>query len=223
MKTNSKNIDNLLRDSLENYSSQPAANVRASISFRAKKFNFFKFNPGSFNVFYLSTLMLGISAIISFSLGLFENESTTIETKQNIEIKETTKDLNTTYNNEITEENIETTIATETPNTPINTRNYSTQTENNQFEQIETSNKIIEEPIIDIENAESLTETGIIETEIVANSDEKNDPISNESQNTTKTIIYDTVTNTNHVSIVDTVKTEVRETVKIKRPRRKNK
>lgn len=231
MKTNSENIDNLLRNSLENYSSQPASSVRANVSLKVKKFNFFKFNPGSFNVFYLSTLILGFSAVLCFSFGLFENEckNALTGTKHTIEINETSSNIvvedinNEITENHISENNTSTNVAIETPDNSINTRNYSTQTETNQFESNETTNEIITETIVELENTELINETGIIEAEIVTNSDQKDDAISNESQNSTKTIIYDTVTNINHVSIVDTVKTEVRETIKIKRPRRKNK
>jgi len=235
MKTNSGNIDNLLRNSLENFSSQPATSVRANVSLKIKKFNFFKFNPGSFNVFYLSTLIIGFSTILSFSLGLFENENDTAltETKQTEEIKKTSPNIVVEdLNNEITESNISanktnTKATIETLNNSLNTRTYSTEAETNQFEQIETKNGIIPETTNEVisedKNSNIANNNEVNESEVLLNSNQKDDVISCDDHNSTKIIVYDTITNINHVSVVDTVITKVKKTVHFKRPRRNNK
>ncbi|HOZ29729.1 MAG TPA: hypothetical protein PLL66_02330 [Bacteroidales bacterium] len=93
MSKNINNLDDLLRDSFEDFSSAPSPDIRAKLSAKLRYFNFFKFNPGTFNIFYLTAIILGTSATIIYSTSPSDNNSSKITIKsENLENKTSTQE-----------------------------------------------------------------------------------------------------------------------------------
>jgi len=192
-------IDDLLKENLDEFTSSPTPQVRAKISARIRYFNFLKFNPGSFNIFYLGAIVLGISATIVFS-----NEPQ--------KVKNTEEKVPTIKNTDsiIEEKNI---ITNE--DTVINVFMSDQQHKNHVYEETENSEFIKNETI------EQMTETSDNEheTENSVIAVEKNDTIIPEAIE--KNFIFDTIITPEIITITDTVKTEVHKTVEVKKKRNK--
>jgi DNA-binding transcriptional regulator YbjK len=206
MSNNYNNIDDLLRESFDDFSSAPSPELRAKVSVKVRHFNFFKFNPWSFNIFYLAAIVLGTTAIISFSTGAvgFNNETPVSEksTKTEERKSEETKTvlelpLTNTENKSVEKEIIKNDIANNQVILNQETKNVSN-----------TSSNIIESNLTKNSNVSLLVQNEINTTN---------------SATTEKTIIFDTIVETVKILVVDTVKTEVHRTVEVKKNRNNKK
>ena len=227
MINNENNIDNFLKNRFDDFSAPPAENVRAKVSSKVARFNFFRFSIASFNVFYLAALIIGVSTTLAFFSGVFDSGKS-----ETINIEQTSNQNNEVENTNSTEENasIKQTQDIHSEN-PLN--------ETSQIENIITEEKTVLANIPQTEistNNVELNET-ISESEIVTEIQD-----TNEFSNNTVTedrnadidvsinsqideglpilIIYDTIYTTNKITIVDTVTTEIRKEVKVRKPRK---
>jgi hypothetical protein len=206
MSNNYNNIDDLLRESFDDFSSAPSPELRAKVSVKVRNFNFFKFNPWSFNIFYLTAIVLGTTAIISFSTGAvgFNNETPISE------------------NSTKTEEKIfdETKTVLELP---------LTKTENNSVEKEIIKNDIANNQVLLNHETKTVSNSSsiVIESNSTKNSNasliEQNEIKTPNSTTTEKTIILDTIVETVKIIVVDTVETEVHRTVEVKKNRNNRK
>lgn len=203
MSRNINNIDDLLRDSFEDFSSAPSPAVRAKVSKSIKNFNFLRFNPGSFNVFYLAAIVLGTSVVVSISAGVFSSGSEHPGTTKNAESgrnSDAEKSVIVTNSEKIVhdseiadfEENIEENNNFNVPQTV--TDNYS-------------DLNVFEKSVCQSDNSEAEV-TVITETDSIPEE---------------KLFVFDTIVETVKIVITDTIKTEVRKTVEMKKNRRNQK
>ncbi len=203
MSRNINNIDDLLRSSFEDFSSAPSPAVRAKVSKSIKNFNFLRFNPGSFNVFYLAAIVLGTSVVVSISAGVFSSES---------EHPGTTKNAESGRNSAVEQSVIVTNSGKIVHDSEIADFEENTE-ENNNFplQQTVTDNytdlNVSEKSVSQSDNSEAevavITETDSIPEE--------------------KLFVFDTIVETVKIVVADTIKTEVRKTVEVKKNRRNQK
>lgn len=209
MKNSFNDIDNFLRDSFEDFSSEPAPALRSSISAKVRKFNFFRFNPMSFNIFYLIALIVGTGTIVSFATtgndtyiaknivspdkNIFELENLANQTNDEQISSNTLKpEFESVANNEI--------------NNNVNKSNI-----NKKNTEIETA---VENPVNNNENHT------VIVDEKTSNTLTDKIMVNEISTPTEKNIIFDTIIEEEKSTIIDTVNIEVRKTVEIKRKRK---
>ncbi len=129
MKTSKHNIEGLFNDGFKDYAVNPSNSVWTKINRKLNFQNFFKFNPGKFNIYYTAVLAVASSVVLYNTLNnnttitennkLIKNEAVIIETGLNTD--EGT--INTNSENIIIESNnlIE-------PNTFQNTQNNLNET-----------------------------------------------------------------------------------------------
>ncbi|HNQ67860.1 MAG TPA: hypothetical protein PKN32_05745 [Bacteroidales bacterium] len=199
MSKNINNIDDLLRDSFEDFSSAPSPDIRAKLSAKLRYFNFFKFNPGSFNIFYLTAIILGTTATIVFSIGpqeIKDNPIKPIETEKIINITPE-KNCNTIEGINITSDFSKNSITNEIS--------------------IDNPKSIISETNSSENSTESPENVFLNDTFI--NQTEKND--TGNSEVIEKNVIFDTIINPEKIIITDTVKTEIHKTVEVKNKKNK--
>lgn len=198
MSRNINNIDDLLRDSLEDFSSAPSPVIRAKISKSIKNFNFLRFNPGSFNVFYMAAIVLGTSVVVSISAGVFSSEYQYSKTIKSTELEKDTATEQSVTNFEATLQNTDEINISE-KNAGKSNNSTLKQSSVNNVTDLNVSGKsdhFENESII-------ITETNLIPEE--------------------KSFIFDTIVETVKIVVTDTIKTEVRKTVKMKKNRRNQK
>jgi len=195
MSTNYNNIDEMLSDSFEDFSSAPSPSVRAKMSKRIRHFNFFKFSAGSFNIFYLVAIILGTSLIFSYSSGVFNNDSTKITNTIIKDNHQSDQMIEKTDNNTVTNSNIK----TETKNNNKNTETVIS---------AEKSDIKFSPELISDEKDITVEQTQVVE------SNQEDVTFSTE-----KIIIYDTVVETEKIIITDTINKEVHKTVEVKKNR----
>jgi hypothetical protein len=209
------NIDDFLKDSLTDYSAPTSEYVKLQMAKKIKRFNFLKFNLGSFNIFYLGAVVIISTGILSFTPGIF-NDSSDVTKAKIIDEQE----LNTNLPNSETK-----TIdpnETQQPNTNNNYLILKNTTDNTHKESDNVSNNdntyVSEktDPFISETNDDIAPEDKNLITEIT-------DSIKIDSISEPTTIVYDTVINKNQINVVDTVITNVHQTVKIKKPKKRNK
>ncbi|MDD3740407.1 MAG: hypothetical protein PHH30_04130 [Bacteroidales bacterium] len=195
MSKNINNIDDLLRDSFEDFSSAPSPKIRAKLSAKLRYFNFFKFNPGTFNIFYLTAIILGTSATIIYSTSPSDNNSSKITIKS---------------------ENLENNI-----NTKEDTCTFLLDTEKSISQTNETSVDNSKSVIVKNDTGEdaSISPENVSENEIFIHENEIND--SGNSEPIEKSVIFDTIINAEKIVITDTIKTEVHKTVEVKKKKDK--
>jgi hypothetical protein len=202
MSNNYNNIDDLLRESFDDFSSAPSPEVRAKVSAKVKMFNFLRFNPSSFNIFYTLALVIGTSVIVTLSTGFFSTGTDEVIKPINIVTPEvgikTTEEINTS--------NSENTIETSNTNKAIvqNTgvknevvRNQGSAQNNNSVVFTESTEAIFENS----DDDSIKTSSNIIAGEITEE----------------KIVVYDTVVNNVHITVTDTVKTEIHKTVEVRK------
>jgi len=228
MKNKNNNIDELLRNSFEDFTSPTTDNVRASMSTKVKKFNFFHFNFSTFNIFYLSAIVL--SVVITITSNTLRNNEKTIA------IQELPKSETTNTNQEdiqLENDQLENINNTEPEvfeiynNTPAvkTTDNNNTSTQKNQIVE-DTDKEIVNEETantIIIENKDPQDQKEIIHIESTNSNNNKNNleiSISEQTEEISpKVIVYDTIYTTNKITITDTVRTKIREEIKVKKRR----
>lgn len=253
---NKNNIDDLLNKSFENFEAPVSQNLRLQMSKKVVKFNFFKFNPGTFNIFYLAPVIIGASIMLVVGINSLNdntNEHTTsdiinIETENHISNPSNQENIIET---EFTEEGLNTNEdnAENTEIFQINEATYTRSTYNktSDFTEDESSiilkEKIIVEDLSEDTNAERNTNleenSNKIVNETITTEDKDEVPLFNnthlnkensdkigiygydEESHSTK-IIYDTIVSNQTITVRDTVKTVVNETLKIKKPRKRN-
>lgn len=200
MSRNINNIDDLLRDSFEDFSSAPSPVIRAKISKSIKNFNFLRFNPGSFNVFYMAAIVLGTSVVVSISTGVFSSEYQYSETIKSTELG---KDTATEQSAVVT--NFEATLQN-TDEINISEKN-AWKSNNSTLKQSSVNNVTDLNASGKSDNFENksviITEPNLIQEE--------------------KSFIFDTIVETVKIVVTDTIKTEVRKTVEMKKNRRNQK
>ncbi len=220
----SKNkLDIKIRKSFENYEAPVSQEFKLKLSKKITRFNFLKFNLASFNIFYLSLAIIGIVLILSVSLvaknksnnaNSIENNFPLLKKEPNIKSPDTI----------ITENNKKPIIA----DTIKITRKRVNDSETN------SSNS---EQTIDISNTTKITvkaDSQIIKLDtinqnlpLIISVDNKNQQSTDNSDTIevqeTKKTVYDTVVSNVNITVKDTVKTVVREIIKIKKPRKKDK
>ncbi len=226
---NKNNIDDLLNKSFENFEAPVSQNLRMQMSKKVTRFNFFKFNPGTFNIFYLAPVIIGASIMLVVGINSL-NDNTNENITSDINNAKIQNDNKTISNQEIeneielSEENLNTqneyTETSENTQTNEVVFDQSTQ-ENTTIYNSELPDTNIEEEIIE----ENITEKTIEESD--SNTDKdlnqiETKPIITKSE-TDIEIVYDTIVSSQTITVTDTVKTVVNETVKIKKPRKRNK
>lgn len=217
-------LDTKIIKSFENYEAPGSENLKLMMSKKITRFNFFKFNFASFNIFYLTLAIVGIILILGLS-SITKNETNNGEndnqTESNLDLLKKSKESNIktadtieTQNNEenIIIYSIRDTNTSETHQTntdqPIKSINTTKNT-------VKTDSQIINPTVID-KNAPISLDVDNKSKKLNDNSDKIESPI-------TKKIVYDTVVSNVNVTIKDTVKTVVRETIKVKKPRKRDK
>jgi len=224
---NKNNIDDLLNKSFENFEAPVSQNLRMQMSKKVTKFNFFKFNPGTFNVFYLAPVIIGASIMLVVGINSL-NDNTNENITSDINNAKIQNDNKTISNQEIeneiklSEENLNTQNEyTETTESTLKKETIFDQSsqENTTIYNLELPDTNIEEEIIEenitektIEDTDSNTDKGVDQTE----------PFITKSE-TDIEIVYDTIVSNQTITVKDTVRTVVNETVKIKKPRKRNK
>ena len=217
------NIDDLLRNSFEDFSSTPSPKLRAKVSGQVRMLNFLKFNPGSFNVFYLAAIVLGTSAIIlsisnindSNKKGIYQplTENYLAIDDENIELGNNTKAP--------IENSNEKNIFLLQENTPTNS--MSEKIQKSSIASNDVINKGISETKI-LSNYETIKiNSGIKDSALpISNVSELQDEnsILTNSLSAEKTIIFDTIIETNTIIVTDTIKTQVHKTVELKKNRK---
>lgn len=210
MNNNPKNIDDILKNSLSDYLSPPSQTVRKSMSEKIKIFNFFRFYPGKFNVFYLS----GIIILIFFIAGIVLSDDN--KTPEHYKTPET--------NNVHTEEKLINKQKEE-----IKKEKIISETELSKKEQAEKSynpefndTKQKEETSI-IKKSEKKQEN--IDEKILTDTTKHKEyteiePNIESHDKHKKEIIYDTIIDTKKEIITDTVREEVQKTIRKRRGRR---
>ncbi|MDD4215706.1 MAG: hypothetical protein PHZ24_00010 [Bacteroidales bacterium] len=209
----SKNkLDKQIRKSFENYEAPVSQEFKLKLSKKITRFNFLKFNLASFNIFYLTLAIIGIVLVLSVSLVAKNksNNDNSIENNIHLLKKEPNiKSLDTT-----TKENNKKPIIADTIKITKKRVNDSETNLSNSEQTIDSSNTT---------KITVKTDSQIINSDFInKNQKPTNNPDTIETQETKKTV-YDTVVSNVNVTIKDTVKTVVRETIKIKKPRKKDK
>jgi hypothetical protein len=185
--------------------------------------NFLKFNPGSFNVFYLAAIVLGTSAIIlsisnindSNKKGIYQplTENYLAIDDENIELGNNTKAP--------IENSNEKNIFLLQENTPTNS--MSEKIQKSSIASNDVINKGISETKI-LSNYETIKiNSGIKDSALpISNVSELQDEnsILTNSLSAEKTIIFDTIIETNTIIVTDTIKTQVHKTVELKKNRK---
>ncbi|MDD3685986.1 MAG: hypothetical protein PHE56_04375 [Bacteroidales bacterium] len=209
MKNSFNDIDNFLHDSFEDFSSEPAPALRSSISAKVRKFNFFRFNPMSFNIFYLIALIVGTGTIVSFATtgnDTYVAKNTVSPDKNIFELENL---ANQTNDDQISSHNLTPEFESITNNEINNNAHKSNISKKN----TEIEN-VVENPIASNEN-----HTVIVE-EKTSNSLNDKIIVTEISTPIEKNIIFDTIIEEEKSTIIDTVNIEVRKTVEIKRKRK---
>jgi len=197
MSKNINNIDDLLRDDFEDFSSDVSPDVRAKVSNAVRSFNFFRFSPGNFNVFYLTAIIIGTSVILSFTTGIFTTGTReTNQTKPNNQkINSTVESSDKTVNSETDVQNNENTL-------------FENKTES---QSVFPMTKIINSSNTDgNDSQESIFQDGNVETL-------SNEIVETNSSTEGNKIVYDTIVETVKVFITDTITNEVHQTVEVKK------
>jgi len=231
MENSINNMDNLLKNSFEDFSSAPIESVRAKVSAKVLKFNFFRFNIASFNVFYLVAIIIGVSTTLAIVSGVFETKNTGSKI-----IERKVDQIDIIEHNNSGEENASVENAIKTILTS-NTIENSPSNNNNPVEKIIFTEEITQTSShIEIENVEETDSN----TEIITEFQDRNeniDIIENDNSNPIvdvsisseieeelpTVIIYDTIFTTNKIIVVDTIKIEVHKEIKVKKSRRNRK
>lgn len=208
MKNNFNDIDNFLRDSFEDFASEPAPEFRTKVSASVRKFNFFKFNPMSFNIFYLVAIIVGTGTIVSFATT--DNDTyiakSLVYPIENIFI--TTLPRNEILHNE---------LATNAINPEFEVKKQNDFTFNNPSSDSQkhiVSNAIQNNVTTNNHNISIITED---KTSSSLNYKSTNFEISAPVE---KNIIFDTIIEEKNSTILDTINVEVRKTVEIKKKRK---
>ncbi len=202
MSKNINNIDDLLRDSFEDFSSEPSPAVRSKVSAMVRSFNFFKFNLGSFNVFYLAALILGTTLILSFSTGLFSSgKERDVINKKTEQKKITTVESETNEDKSGQDKPVIEKEQNSLKNAIVKTKSVS------------GSSVSISKNIGEVENLNTTeTKPGVTRIEIKS---------SDSSESNERLIVHDTIVNTVKIIVTDTIKTEVHQTIEVKNNRKK--
>jgi hypothetical protein len=206
MSRNINNIDDLLRDSFEDFSSEPSPAVRAKLSTSVRNFNFLKFNPGSFNVFYLTAIILGTSAIVSFSTGVFSSDSEYSETTKNTELKK-----DTATESSVIEKTTNSDVIV--PNTEITASEKNIVNSNGFFV---PQTDVVNDSELSVFSPGIINQSDNFETEAGEIADSNSIPEE-------KSFIFDTIVETVKIVVTDTITTEVRKTVEMRKNRRNKK
>jgi hypothetical protein len=209
MKNSFNDIDNFLRESFEDFSSEPAPAIRASVSAKVRKFNFFRFNPMSFNIFYLIALIVGTGTIVSFATTGNDTYIARNIVSSDKNIFELENLANQTNDEQISSNTLKPEFES-VANNEINNNAYKSNI-NKKITEIETA---VENPVNNNENHT------VIVDEKTSNTLTDKIMVNEISTPTEKNIIFDTIIEEEKSTIIDTVNIEVRKTIEIKRKRK---
>jgi hypothetical protein len=209
MKNSFNDIDNFLRDSFEDFSSDPAPELRTKVSASVRKFNFLRFNPWSFNIFYLVAIVVGTGTILSFATTGNDTYFADKIVSPDKNIFEVVSLVNQTAEEQLSSNILNSEFEEET-NSEIkfSTDNSNTFKKNTEIE------AAVENTVSNNDNHSSIAEektSNTLTDKIIVN--EISTPIE-------KNIIFDSVIEEEKSTIIDTVNIEVRKTVEIKRKRK---
>lgn len=210
MKNSFNDIDNFLRNSFEDFTSEPSPALKSKVSASVRNFNFFRFNPMSFNIFYLVALIVGTGTIVSFAT---KSNDSSYAKRIVSPIENQFKTM--LINNELREEQLtmnEIKVESEIkPQTNINLSNTSTNSQKNAgVDATDKNSKIFKNVEINtIENNSNTIKDQINVVEF---------PVPFE-----KNVIFDTIIEEEKSTILDTISVEVRKSVEFKRKRKSSK
>jgi hypothetical protein len=205
MSKNINNIDDLLRESFEDFSSAPSPETRAKVSTAVRSFNFFRFSLGNFNIFYMTAIIIGGTMILGFTTGIFSSDSEKRYQKQQNNILRDTINESSEINTNNSETDVQKNTNSKYENNYLEKHNVFSVTKMETVSNPDES--FSQETITNESNGETLTKE-VGESNL---------------QSGENKIVYDTIVETVKVLITDTITKEVHQTVEMKKNKKNKK